>query len=141
MFLIGSNNQNQEKDLDNIIIIIWLSLFSPCDWSICRPYVPVRTKISKSNAHFAALSLFISKKKKGLKKVTETSVKHEDLDPPNFNLCLFVNEAGEEETESSSYRIKKTLPETNERKLRARHNVQFSKDSSVTSASEYLQCY
>ena len=46
-----------------IIIIIWLSLFSPCDRSICGRYVPIRTKISKANAHFAALNLFISKKK------------------------------------------------------------------------------
>ena len=37
----------------------------------------------------------------------------------DFNLCLFVNEAGDEETESESYRIKKTLPETNERKMEA----------------------
>ena len=37
----------------------------------------------------------------------------------HFNLCLFVNEAGDEETESESYRIKKTLPETNERKMEA----------------------
>ena len=51
--------------------------------------------------HFTALNLFISKKKKGLKKVM-TSFNLEDLDADfvlqHFGLCLPVNK-GDEETE------------------------------------------
>ena len=53
----------------------------------------MRTKISKANAHFAALNLFISKK--GFNESFTLSVNHEDLDV-DIN---FVNE-GDEETES-----------------------------------------
>ena len=46
-----------------IQFIIWLSLFSPCDWSICGPYLTIPTKIFKENVHFGALNLFISEKR------------------------------------------------------------------------------
>ena len=62
-----------------------------------RSYTDQNFKIKCSFRSCKSLHL---EKNKGFKKVTKTSVKHEDLDPPNFNLCLFVNEAGEEETES-----------------------------------------
>ena len=45
------------------MIIIWLSLLSPCDWSICGPQLAIGTKIFKENAHFGALNLFTSQKR------------------------------------------------------------------------------
>ena len=101
MFLIGSNNQNQGKDLDNNNhYYMAKSVFAMrlVNLPSVRSYTDQNFKIKCSFR--SSKSLHLGKKKKGLKKVTETSVKHEDLDPPNFNLCLFVNEAGEEETES-----------------------------------------
>ena len=81
------------------IFIIWLSLFSPCDWSICRPELAIRTKIFKENAHFGALNLSTAEKR--FKLSYKTPVILEDLDVDfglqHFKLCLFVNE-GDEET-------------------------------------------
>ena len=72
--------------------IIWLSLFSPCDWSICGPSDLIYGhKIPKANAHFAALNHFILKKKR-FKESYKTSVNFEDLNVDyvlqHFNLCL-----------------------------------------------------
>ena len=79
-----------------IDIIIWLSLFPPCDWSICSP-----AQNFKENAHFGALNLFTSEKM--LKLSYKTSINLEDLNfdfvLQHFKLCLFVNE-GDEETNS-----------------------------------------
>ena len=41
---------------------MWLSLFSPCDWSICSP-----AQNFKENAHFGALNLFTSEIKVEIK--------------------------------------------------------------------------
>ena len=74
-------------------IYIIISLFLPCHCSICGPYLTVRTKISRANVHFAALTLFISKESKWSHHYS-VSVNTEDLVVlPNFKLRLFENEA------------------------------------------------
>lgn len=65
----------------------------------------MQTKISKANAHFAALNLVIPLKR--FKEIYKMSINHEDLDVDfilqHCNSEIFMSE-GNEETESKSYR-------------------------------------
>ena len=66
-------------------LIISLSLFPPCDWSNAVRNLLYR-EISQTNAHFAALNLFISKNR--FKESYKISVNNEDfvLLPSSFNI-------------------------------------------------------
>ena len=105
-----------------MLIYIIISLFSPCHCSICGPYVTVRTKISRANVHFAALTLFISKEREWSYHYS-VSVNTEDLIVlPNFKLRLFENEA--------------------DKKKKLNHNLTKEKDYSSNKLSLYeiLRC-